>query len=171
MDREFVLETERLRLRRYRRTDIDDLQTILGDPETMRYYPEPYNRDRVIEWIEDNIRRYREDGSGLWAMELKETGAFAGNCGPAVRVVAGVPQIELGWHVARQLWGQGLAPEAAAACRDWAFEHLDAERVIALVRPENVPSRRVAEKIGMAVEDEVLYGQMSGLHLVYAVHR
>jgi ribosomal-protein-alanine N-acetyltransferase len=171
MHREFELETERLRLRRYRRSDLDELEAILGDPETMRYYPEPYSRAKVLEWIEDNIRRYREDGSGLWAMELRETGAFAGNCGPAVRVVQGTPQIELGWHVARPLWGQGLAPEAAAGCRDWAFEHLDAERVIALVRPENVPSRRVAEKIGMTVEDEVLYGQMSWVHLVYAAHR
>ncbi len=171
MPQNFVLETERLRLRPYRPDDLDKLEAILGDPETMRYYPEPYGRERVLEWIEDNIRRYAEDGTGLWAMELTSTGEFAGNCGPAVRAVEGVPEVELRWHVKRALWGRGLAPEAAAACRDWAFEHLGTDRVISLIRTENVPSRRVAEKIGMTIDREVAYGSMGWPHLVYMIRR
>ena len=84
---EFRLETERLRLRPYTLDDLDDLFGILGDQETMTYYPEPYSRDRTMGWIEDNVKRYEMDGFGLWAMEMKETGDFVGDCGPAVREV------------------------------------------------------------------------------------
>jgi RimJ/RimL family protein N-acetyltransferase len=77
-DREFLLETERLRMRPYTFGDLDDLFEIVGDPQTMTYYPEPYSRDRTLGWIEDNVRRYEVDGFGLWAMELRETGGFVG---------------------------------------------------------------------------------------------
>lgn len=164
-----ILETERLRLRPFRLEDRDELFAVLGDGETMRYYPEPYTKDGALDWIQDNLRRYRQEGFGLWAMELKATGELAGDCGPAVREVEGKAEIELGWHVKRAFWGQGLATEAAAACRDWIFRNVRPTRLIALVRPENVQSRRVAEKIGMTVEGEVAYGFMGWLHLVYAI--
>jgi RimJ/RimL family protein N-acetyltransferase len=102
-------------------------------------------------------------------MELKATGELVGDCGPAVREVERKAEIELGWHVKRTLWGQGLATEAASASRDWAFHTIRPSRLIALVRPENTQSRRVAEKIGMTVEGEVTYGSMGWLHLVYAI--
>ena len=165
-----ILETERLRLRPFVLEDRDDLFAVLGDAETMHYYPEPYTRDGVLDWIQDNLRRYGRDGFGLWAMELRESEEFVGDCGPALREVDGTGEIELGWHVKRAFWGQGLASEAAAACRDWVFGNIRPGRLIALVRSENIQSRRVAEKIGMRVEGEVAYGSMGWLHLVYAVH-
>jgi ribosomal-protein-alanine N-acetyltransferase len=166
---EFLLETERLRLRRYAFGDLDDLFEILGDPESMTYYPEPYSRDRTLGWIEDNVRRYEVDGFGLWAMELRETGGFVGDCGPAVREVDRKREVEIGWHVNRAWWNRGLATEAAAACREYCFDVLDLERVISLIRPENLPSRRVAEKIGMIVEREVEWHGYR--HLVYTRRR
>jgi ribosomal-protein-alanine N-acetyltransferase len=165
-----ILETERLRLRPFRLEDRDELFAVLGDAETMRYYPEPFTSEGTLDWIHDNLRRYRQDGFGLWAMDLKETGELVGDCGPAVREVDGVAEIELGWHVRRAFWGQGLATEAAVACRDWVFRNIRPSRLIALVRPDNGQSCRVAEKIGMTVEGEVEYGSMSWLHLVYAIH-
>lgn len=163
----FMLETERLRLRPYSVDDVDDLFEILGDPETMRYYPAPYDRDRTLGWIRDNIWRYGKDGFGLWALELKETGAFVGDCGPAARVVDGRREVEIGWHVRRDLWNRGLATEAATACRDQCFGPLGLERVISLIRPENVPSRRVAEKIGMQIDSEVRWHGF--VHFLYAM--
>ena len=166
---EFRLETERLRLRPYTFNDLDDLFEILGDPDTMTYYPEPYSRDRTMGWIEDNVKRYEMDGFGLWAMEMKETGDFVGDCGPAVREVERQREIEIGWHVHRALWNRGLATEAAAACRDHCFGALGLKRVISLIRPENLPSRRVAEKIGMVIEREVDWHRYR--HLVYTAWR
>ena len=166
---EVRLETERLRLRPYTANDVDDLFQILGDPETMTYYPEPYSRERTLGWIEDNMRRYDVDGFGLWAMELKETGSFVGDCGPAVREVEGQREVEIGWHLNRALWNRGFATEAATACRDHCFDALGLNRVISLVRPENLPSRRVAEKIGMEIERDVDWHGYR--HLVYAARR
>lgn len=165
----FLLETERFGLRPYTVDDLDDLATVLCDAETMRYYPRTYTREEALGWITDNIRRYREDGYGLWVIVAKETGEFLGNCGPAIRIVEGREEVELGWHVKRSHWGRGIAPEAAAACRDHAFGTLGLERVISLIRPQNLPSRRVAEKIGMGVEREVDWHGLP--HLVYAIHR
>jgi ribosomal-protein-alanine N-acetyltransferase len=164
-----ILETNRLRLRPLRNEDVEDLLGVLGDPENMRFYPAPFTRQLVQEWIQDSINRYQRDGIGLWAVELKATGELVGDCGPAVREVLGAREIELGWHVKRALWGQGLATEAAAACRDWVFRNIHPSGLIALVRPENTQSRRVAEKIGMKVEGKVEYGSMGWLHLVYAI--
>jgi len=158
-----------LRLRPYTFNDLDDLFEILGDPDTMTYYPEPYSRDRTMGWIEDNVKRYEMDGFGLWAMEMKETGDFVGDCGPAVREVERQREIEIGWHVHRALWNRGLATEAAAACRDHCFGALGLKRVISLIRPENLPSRRVAEKIGMVIEREVDWHRYR--HLVYTAWR
>jgi RimJ/RimL family protein N-acetyltransferase len=165
----FLIETDRLSLREYVPEDLEDLLAILGDPETMRFYPAPYSRQRTIEWVNQNIERYRVDGFGLWAMILRETGGFVGSCGPVRRTIDGRDEVELGWHVQRSRWGQGLAPEAAAACRDHAFAVLGQDRLISLVRPVNVQSRRVAEKIGMTVDKHVEHAGMD--HLVYAIER
>jgi Acetyltransferase (GNAT) domain len=105
----------------------------------MRYYPAPYGRASVEQWIERNRQRYQHDGVGLWAMELKKTQEFIGDCGIILQQVEGEPLYEIGYHLRRDLWGQGLATEAAIACRNWAFTHLKADRLISLIRPENLP--------------------------------
>jgi [ribosomal protein S5]-alanine N-acetyltransferase len=133
----------------------------------MRYYPAPFTRDQTRRWIENNIERYTEDGYGLWAMELLATGEFAGNCGLVARTVGATREVEIGWHVARHLWGRGLAPEAALACRDRGRAEFGIDRFISLIRPINWPSRRVAEKIGMRVEKLVSYGPQEWPHLLY----
>jgi len=87
----------------------------------MRFYPAPYNRAGVEDWIDRSLRRYAEHGHGLWAMVLKVSGEMIGDCGLTVQNVNGSDEIEIGYHVRRDLWGQGLATEAARACRDFGF--------------------------------------------------
>lgn len=164
-----ILETSRLFLRRFIPDDLDALAQVLSDPETMRYYPAPFDRPRVAEWIARNQHRYQTDGHGLWAMVLKSTGELIGDCGLARQHVGDRDEIEIGYHTRRDLWGQGLATEAARACRDWGFKNLAVDRLISLIRPENLSSRRVAEKNGMTVIDQLLWKDIP--HLVYAVGR
>ena len=164
-----ILETERLLLREFVPEDVDALAAVLSDPETMRYYPALLDRAGVAAWIERNRRRYADAGHGLWAMVLKSSGEVIGDCGMTRQTVDGVDEIEIGYHVRRDLWGQGYAPEAARACRDYGFSRLGAERLIALIRPENIPSRRVAEKIGLSLWKEAVWRGL--LHCVYAVRR
>ena len=164
-----VLETERLWLRRYRDEDVDDLLAVIGDPETMRYYPRPYTRDEAAAWIRRQQDRYQREGYGLYAMVLKETGAFVGDCGPVTQRVEGTDEVELGWHVNRAWWNRGLATEGGRACRDDVFGRFGLDHVISLIRPENRSSARVAEKLGMTVDRQVIW---SGLpHQVWSLRR
>ena len=163
------IETERLRLRRYRPEDVDELAGMFADPEHMRFYPATYAREQTSAWVADQLERYERDGFGLLIVEDRTTGAVIGTCGPAIRLVEGVEEVEIGWHVRPGWKGVGIAPEAAAAVRDWVFEHLQVDHVISLVRPVNRPSARVAEKIGMRVDREVEYRGFP--HLVYRADR
>ncbi len=162
-----ILETARLVLREFLPGDADAIALVLSDPETMRFYPEPYDRAAVEQWIARNRERYARDGVGLWAMVLKQSGELIGDCGIILHEVEGESLYEIGYHLRRDFWGQGLATEAAIACREWGFANLKLERLISLIRPENLPSRRVAERNGMTIWKEV--GWRGLQHCVYAV--
>lgn len=162
-----ILETERLRLREFVPADLDAVARVLGDPETMRYYPQPFDRAGVAAWIERNRVRYHEHGHGLWALVLKSSGEVVGDCGLIRLRVEERDEIEVGYHVRKDLWNQGLATESARACRDYGFRKLGVGRLISLIRPENIPSRRVAEKNGMSIWKEVVWADLT--HLVYTV--
>jgi [ribosomal protein S5]-alanine N-acetyltransferase len=164
-----ILETPRLILREFSTDDIDALGSVLSDPETMRFYPAPLDRGGVEEWIARNLRRYTKDGHGLWAMILKANGELIGDCGLTVQPVDTIEEIEIGYHVRHDCWGQGLATEAARACRDYGFTQLSVDHVISLIRPENLPSRRVAEKNGMTIWKQTIRKDIP--HLVYKIQR
>jgi ribosomal-protein-alanine N-acetyltransferase len=165
----FILETSRLRLREFVPEDVGALALILTDAETMRYYPVLFDRAGVEEWIARNRRRYAANGHGLWAMLLKSTGEFVGDCGVTVQTVDGVEELEVGYHLRREHWGHGYATEAAQACREWAFRNRDADHVISLIRPENLPSRRVAARNGMTLWKEIIWRDLP--HCVYRADR
>ena len=169
VDEGFLLETERLRLRPYRREDVEALAPMFADAEHMCFYPSTFSFEQTQAWVDRQFERYRDDGFGLWVIEDRATGEVLGTAGPTVQVVDGVGEVEIGWHVRPGWKGRGIAPEAAAAARDWAFENLDAGHVISLVRPENLASARVAEKIGMHVEREADYKGL--LHRIYRIDR
>jgi RimJ/RimL family protein N-acetyltransferase len=142
---------------------------MLGDPETMRFYPKPYTRDESREWIERQRRRYAADGHGLWLVCLKETGEPVGQVGLIRQHVDGVAEDEVGYLIARPQWRRGLATEAALATRDHAFATLGKRRVISLIRPSNLPSQGVARKLGMSVEKTTSCWDLE--HLVFALRR
>lgn len=168
----FRLETERLVLRPFTMDDLDGIHAVLGDAEIMQYYPAPFTREQSRQWIEWNLGHYRDHGHGLWVLESKESGELAGDCGLIPQTVDGQREVEVGWHVRRDLQRSGLATEAARECVRYAFEELGLTRLISLIRPENVPSRGVAEKLGMSVEKEVMRGPAdSMLHFVYVLAR
>jgi [ribosomal protein S5]-alanine N-acetyltransferase len=164
-----ILETPRLGLREFVPEDTGALALVLSDPETMRYYPAPFDRAGVEQWIACNCQRYAQDGVGLWAMVRKQTGELIGDCGIIRQMVEGETLYEIGYHLRRDLWGQGLASEAAIACRDWGFEKLKVDRFISLIRPQNISSRRVAERNGMTIWKEIEWRGMR--HCVYSIER
>ena len=164
-----ILETPRLILREFEPDDVDALALTLSDAETMRFYPAPFDRAGIEDWISRNLVRYQKNGHGLWAMILKSSAELFGDCGLTIQGVDGINEIEIGYHVRRDLWGKGLATEAARTCRDFGFAQPAVERIISLIRPENLQSRRVAEKNGMRVWKETMRQNLP--HLVYAINR
>jgi len=164
-----ILETERLLLREFVPGDVDALAAVLSDAETMRYYPAVLDRAGVAAWIERNRRRYADPGHGLWAMILISSGELIGDCGLSRQNVDGIDEIEIGYHVRRDMWGRGYAPEAARACQEYGFDRLGANKLISLIRPENLPSRRVAEKTGLTLWKEVVWRDLP--HCVYVIRR
>ena len=109
-----VLETERLILREYRLDDFEALFEILSDAETMQHYPKPYDEEMTKHWIEWNIQNYREYGFGIWAVELKETGTFIGDCGMTIQNIDGELLPEIGYHIHKKYWRFRLLREVTA---------------------------------------------------------
>jgi RimJ/RimL family protein N-acetyltransferase len=144
-----ILETPRLRLREFRPDDLDELAAMTADEEQMRFYPASRTRDEARAWIGRNLALYEQHGFGFWLVESRQTCEFLGYCGIRPLVLEGVPTTEIGWHTKRTSWNQGIATEAAAAVRELALTRFAQSLLVALIRPDHLASRRVAEKIGM----------------------
>jgi len=166
---ELRLETDRLELQALTLGDLDELASMLADAESLTYWGPPLSREEARSWIERNLRRYEHDGFGRCAVILRSTGELVGDCGLIRTLVEGRPEVELGWIVRRSYQGRGIATEAAAAWRDYAFDTLGLQRIVSMVSEKNLASRRVAEKLGMTVEREAAWGDLP--HLMYSVHR
>jgi len=164
-----VIETERLLLRELTLGDVEAISAIIGDAETMKYYPRSFSRADAMEWVNRNLERYRRDGFSLYAVMLKTNNEVIGDCGLIRQDVEGESMIEVAYHFRRDCWGRGFATEPAKACMAYAFQHLAASEVVSLIRPENMPSRRVAERNGMKAERQVIFHDMP--HLLYARRR
>ena len=136
--------------------DVDALSAVLGDSVAMRYYPAPFDRQKVEDWIAWNRRNYTELGYGLWAVVLKASGECIGDCGLTWQQVGSSRerQLEVGWHIRRDLWNRGLATEAGVAARDYARDQLRQPRLISIIHPANLASQAVARKLGMQLEAE-----------------
>lgn len=149
-----ILETERLRLRAFRKSDLDDYAALHADPEVMRYLvsagPLPWDRGRSSRHMTFLIGHWQLEGSGIWALEHRETGAFVGMVG--FSEPEGWPGCELSWKLVRRWWGNGFATEGARAALAYAFDVLKKEHVISLINPGNHASIRVAERLGERLE-------------------
>lgn len=146
--------TARLRFRQMTETDIDDMAAMLGDPAVMSFYPAPKTRDEARKWIAWNQENYAKYGFGLWIVETL-AGEFLGDCGLTWQEVNDHLELEVGYHMKSEVQGHGFATEAANACKDFARDVLHTNRLVAITHPENIASRRVAEKLGMThVEDD-----------------
>lgn len=149
-----ILETPRLLLREMTDEDFSALYAILSDPETMKYYPKPYDESGTRRWINWCRESYQKNGFGLWAVILKDTGEFIGDCGISLQPINGQWLPEIGYHIHKDHWRKGYASEAAAACIRLAFEQFDFPAVYSYMKHTNEPSWRTAMKNGMILVEE-----------------
>jgi RimJ/RimL family protein N-acetyltransferase len=148
-----VLTTDRLLLRRWRDDDLDALARINADPDVMRYILDGRTRTReeTAESLRRMMRQWDEHGFGLFAVDIRETGALAGWAGLAIPTFLPevMPAVEIGWRLARPLWGCGYATEAATEVMRFAFTTCGLPRLISIRHVDNARSARVMEKLGM----------------------
>jgi len=178
------IETERLILRPWEERDRAPYAEFNADPEVRRFYDHVCDRAEVDGMIDRFIQRLAEDGFHWLAVERKSDGAFIGDIGiarlgePARAAIPGHPEVEVGWLLGREYWGQGYAPEGARACLVHAWDVLDLEEVVAITYRGNGPSRRVMEKLGMVRDPardfehpEVPEGHRLRPHVLYAIEK
>ena len=144
-----MFETDRLILRPLDKNDVDAIYRMRSDADVMRFIREPQNRRESTDWVKLVSSRWAIERIGFCAMLEKLSGVFVGWCG--IWRLKETGELEIGYAVAKEFWGRGLASEAAHAFLNYAFDELNQEKIVAVARPENAASRRVMEKLGMSL--------------------
>lgn len=167
------IETKRLILREMTENDLPALRKILQDKEVMYAYEHAFSEEEVIKWFENQLRRYREDGFGLWAAVLKDSGEMIGQCGITYQDLGNERVPETGYLFQKKFWHSGYAAEAAQACNRYAFAVLGMAEIYSIIRDNNLPSRKVAERNGMEICGSITkhYYGIDMPHVVYRLKR
>lgn len=146
-----IMKTDRLILRKMRRNDAENLLEIFSDPTAMEYYPSTKNEKQTLQWIDWTIDNYEKHGTGLWVAEHKQTGEFLGQCGIVPQEVEGSNEMEIGYLFKRN-----------------GFESFHLKKIVSLPDAKNLPSRKVAERIGMTLEKTIhKWGKEIAVYSVY----
>ena len=153
MGQDVILETERLYLREMTQDDFPSLCNILQDEETMYAYEGAFTDSEAQEWLDRQRARYQKWGFGLWAVILKDNGKMIGQCGLTMQPWKEEEVLEVGYLFERSHWHKGYATEAATACKQYAFDVLQAKDVCSIIRDTNTASQQVAVRNGMTIED------------------
>jgi RimJ/RimL family protein N-acetyltransferase len=165
-----TLQTPRLILRSFRQKDVDAMAQLFANPDFMRFSLGVFNtRERTIAFIEKVTGWDHAGIPSQFAVVPRGENAIIGYCGFFYHPEHGIEDIEIGYRLNPDYWNRGLITEAARAVRDHGFRDCKLSRVISLIHPENIPSRRVAEKNGMKVEKEITFRGFPTL--VYAMTR
>ena len=145
------MRTERLLLRRWRESDREPFARLNADPRVMEFFPRPLSPEESNRLVDRIETHFEEHGFGLYAAELMEDQSFIGYIGLAVPKFSAhfTPCVEIGWRLAFERWGRGLATEGAREIVRHAFDELGLLELVSFTVPGNIPSRRVMEKLGM----------------------
>ena len=157
------LESERLRFRQWREADVDPLHDFYRDPQSQAVYGGDVSRADVWRRVGLLIGHFHLREFGLYALEDKASGELAGYAG--LWFPDGWDDVEVGYGIAPQFRGMGLATEAARRARDHGFRDLKIARLVSYINPVNSNSIRVAEKLGAAPDGEfIMHGKP---HMIY----
>lgn len=175
-----MIETERLILRGWRDGDVAPFHAMGNDPEVMRYLGPPMALGDAQDACDRMNAILAEHGYCFWAVERRADGAFLGFCGikPGPPDTPIADEIEIGWRLRRDAWGQGYAREAAQASLDWGWGNTGAPDIAAITSIDNVRSWGLMERLGMTRDragdfdhPAVPVGDSLRPHIVYRIAR
>lgn len=154
------LESKRLITRRLTLEDVSIWKSFFEDEESTQFIPdfgEINSEEKAERMIEKQIERYSENRFGHQALIDKETNEFIGVCGLLTQIVDGKEEIEVGYHVLKQFWGNGYAPEAAKLFIDYARKNTITTSIISVIDIDNFKSQRVAQKNGLTIDKQTTF--------------
>ncbi len=168
-----TLESERLIFREMTWEDRAYICRMLQDDEVMYAYAHAFCDAEADEWIKRQIKRYQKYGFGLWAVVEKKSGELIGQCGITMQEWGEAEAPEIGYLFCREYWHRGFAMEAALACREYGFHVLGFTELYSIIRENNMPSIRVAERNGMTEKGRVTkhYYNIDMPHIVFSVKK
>ena len=153
-----IIKTSRLILRYITIRDAEALMPILGDPEVMQYsIIGVHDRQQIRQFIEQRLISYLECGFGLYAIVHRDNQELVGYSGFFIQSIDQQREVEIGYRLAKKYWGQGLATEAAKEVLNYGQQRYNFQRFVCLIDPENTRSIRVATKLGMKLEKNLIY--------------
>ena len=143
------ITTKRLRLRHFRKGDIETYTEMMGDDKIARWFPKGvgYTHEEAQKSFDNILSHWNKHGFGLWAITRRENSCLIGRCG--LNYIPETSEVEIDFVLESRYWKKGYATEAAKASLYYAFRILALDRIIALAKPENSASLRVFKKIGM----------------------
>lgn len=178
---EVIAETDRLILRRWDAADRSEYARHCNTPAVGRHVGGVQSEEDLYAAFERLEGYQRDTGHTFWVVERKSDGALLGFCGLKVANVPGTPvhgEIEVGWRLREEAWGQGYAKEAAEAAIEWGWANLDVARIVSFTIPDNRASWSLMERLGMARRADLDFAHpqfsedhpLSG-HITYAIER
>ncbi|HHP7232483.1 MAG TPA: GNAT family N-acetyltransferase [Xenococcaceae cyanobacterium] len=167
MTSKVITETKRLLLRHFTLEDAAELAILQADPVVMKFLGvRNYQETRkTLDWI---LKCYEKYGYGLWAVIHKADNKLIGRCGLIFQSWSEVKDVEIAYMLSKDYWGQGIGTEAACAIRDYGFEVVGCKRLISLIAPDNIASQKVAAKVGLTYEKDIILAAKPVR--VYAIH-
>ena len=152
------METERMIIREFDSADVKAFSEILADPEVMEFSSNgPLSEADTMVFVEWCIKSYKKYGYGQWAVIEKKSGKLIGCCGLSCTTIDESDEVEIGYRLARNQWGKGLASEAANCVLAHGYENGNIESIVGIVSPRHRASICVLEKIGFRVFSETRY--------------
>jgi RimJ/RimL family protein N-acetyltransferase len=174
-----MIETPRLILRSWTEDDVPEFVRVTNTPAVMQYLGGVQTPDSFQGACARAQASQAQNGFSFWLVERRDDGALLGFCGLKIGNVGPVTgEIEIGWRLREDAWGQGYAREAASATLDWAWRHLACTRIVAVTLRENTRSWGLMERLGLCRAPELDFehpdfppGHICRSHIAYAIAR
>ena len=168
-----IAETGRLLLRELVDDDLPGLCRVLQDSDVTYAYERVFSDREIGSWLKRQIQCYAQEGFGMWAVVLKETGKMIGHAGISMQVYGDEALPEIGYMFEKEFWHRGFATEAGIACRDYAFAGLGMDTVYSVIRADNTASRAVARRNGMRITGTAFKSVMGRMvtHYMYSIKK
>ncbi|WP_042272847.1 GNAT family N-acetyltransferase [[Clostridium] dakarense] len=170
---DIIIETNRLILRKISKDDYREIANILQDIEVMYAWEKSFSDEEVQDWIDKNLKRYNNEGYSYFLAINKEDNKVIGVMGPLIENIEGEEFIGVAYILNKDSWGMGYATEGVDACIEYAFNKLNAKKVIAQIRPSNTNSCNVAKRLNMKIQGKFIkvYDNKKMEHLIYSIER